>query len=283
MAAASDRRVFWPAVLTLWRREMVRFWREPNRVVSAVVTPLIFWIFLGAGLNELVKTPVQAAASGATSGAGASGGGYMAYFFVGMLTMILLFTAIFSTITVIEDRREGFLQAVMVAPVSRLAVVLGKVFGGATLATVQGAVLVVLWAVTAMFWPVVGQFPGWGAVALAVVVMFVLAMALTALGMCIAWPMDSTAGFHAIMMLVLMPMWFLSGAVFPLAKAPAWMQALMYLDPLTYGNSVLAETLQGAASPAALPISPAATVALMLVLSAGALWLAARIVAKPRG
>ena len=263
-----------PAMLTLWRREMVRFFRQRNRVIGAFATPLIFWLFLGSGLNEaMTLTPVG-------NGEAAEQMGYLAYFFPGSLVLIVMFTAIFSTISVIEDRKEGFLQGVLVAPAPRLAIVLGKVLGGASIATIQGTVFVLLWAGTSLVWPAVGSFPGVAALLLSVVVMFVLGIGLTGLGLCLAWPMDSTAGFHAIMNLLLMPMWFLCGAVFPIAKAPIWMQAMMYANPLTYGHSVLSQVLQGADTPAA-SVPPVPAVVVMVLFGLALVLLAGKQVNKP--
>ena len=140
--------------------------------------------------------------------------------------MILLFTAIFSTISIIEDRREGFLQSVLVAPVPRMAIVLGKVLGGTVLAFGQGLLFLLLA-------PLVGIRPTLAGFALALLIMLVLAFALTALGFCIAWRMSSTQGFHAIMNLFLMPMWFLSGALFPPRARWAGCEWVMRLNPLT--------------------------------------------------
>jgi ABC-2 type transport system permease protein len=186
--------------------------------------------------------------------------------------MILLFTAIFSTISVIEDRREGFLQSVLVSPASRLAIVLGKVLGGATIATLGAVVFLLLW-------PMVGAMPAPGMLALALLAMFVLAMGLTGLGLCVAWPMDSTAGFHAIMNLLLLPMWFLCGAVFPVATAPWWMKAVMYANPLTYGQAVVSGLLVGG-NPSGLAVPLPAAAAVMALFTAatiaGAAWLAGR-------
>jgi ABC-2 type transport system permease protein len=146
--------------------------------------------------------------------------------------MILLFTAIFSTISVIEDRREGFLQGVLVAPVSRMSIVLGKVLGGTILAFGQGLIFLILA-------PLIGIRLSIASFALAMIVMLVLSFALTALGLCIAWRMESTQGFHAIMNLFLMPMWFLSGALFPVAGAWRGLQMVMMINPLTYGLAAL--------------------------------------------
>jgi ABC-2 type transport system permease protein len=265
-----------PATATLWKREMVRFFRQKNRVVSALVTPVLMWIGLGAGLDKAF-VPVGSVAGGLEAGVSGGAGadaGYMAYFFPGTLSMILLFTAIFSTISVIEDRREGFMQGVLVAPIPRLAIVLGKVFGGASIAMIQALVFLLLW-------PLVGSFPGIGPALAAVGVLALLSIAMTAMGLCIAWPMDSTAAFHAVMMLVLMPMWFLCGAMFPLSSAQPWLRILMWANPLTYGQSVLSQTVLGYdAVQTGLPL--AVDVVLMLLFTAAVLAMAVKLVGKPR-
>jgi ABC-2 type transport system permease protein len=167
---------------------------------------------------------------------GPGGANYLQYFFPGTVLMILLFTAIFSTISIIEDRREGFLQSVLVAPVPRMAIVLGKVLGGSALAFGQGLLFL-------LFAPLVGVRPTAAGVAAALLVMAVVSFALTALGFCIAWRMSSTQGFHAIMNLFLMPMWFLSGALFPVENASAPLRWVMRLNPLTYGLTGLRQSL----------------------------------------
>lgn len=211
--------------LTLWWREMVRFFRQRDRVVGAMATPVVFWLLLGFGLGKSFQTP------GAPEGHG-----YLEYFFAGTLVMILLFTAIFSTISVIEDRREGFLQAVLVAPVGRFAIVLGKILGGTTLAFVQGLVFLALA-------PLLGLHLSVASLAWLVVVMFLVSFALTGLGFVIAWQMSSTQGFHAIMNLFLIPLWLLSGAVFPPDGAPVWLGWVMKANPLSYGVTALREGL----------------------------------------
>ena len=119
--------------LSLAQRELVRFIRQPNRVIGALATPIVFWLLIGAGMGH------------SFSGGGVTGDrGYMEYFFPGTIVMILLFTAIFSTISIIEDRREGFLQSVLVAPVPRMSIVLGKTLGGTVLATLQATLFLLL-------------------------------------------------------------------------------------------------------------------------------------------
>ena len=218
-------------------REVVRFVRDRNRVFGALVQPVIFWALFGAGLRASFHPP-----------AGETVGSYAAYLFPGTVVLILLFTAIFSTISLIEDRREGFLQGVLVAPVARSSIVLGKVLGGTTLALGQGT-LVLLCA------PIVGVETSPVAMLAAIPVLFVLAFALTSLSFCIAWRMDSTQGFHAIMTVLLMPLWLLSGAFFPAEGTPGWLGFLMRIDPLTYGLAAFRHTLAlgGGTPPSGIP------------------------------
>ncbi len=274
--------VFWPAALTLWRREMVRFFRQRNRVVSALVTPVLFWLMLGSGLNKSFQNVAVAPGSpnSADSAAGSTDSiGYMVYFFPGTVTMILLFTAIFSTITVIEDRREGFLQGVLVSPASRLSIAWGKVMGGASIAMIHALVFLLIWPFVAPQFSLGAELP---AMLAAIGVMAILAIGLTALGVCVAWPMDSTAAFHAVMMLFLMPMWFLSGAVFPVDTAPVGLQVIMLANPLTYGHEVFATVLSGGRASTGVPVNFWGCLAITLVCAFGAVGLAGRMVARPR-
>ena len=206
--------------LSLCRRELVRFLRQRHRIIGALATPLVFWLLIGGGMNRSFKSDMP------------GGETYLHYFFPGTVLMILLFTAIFSTISVIEDRREGFLQGVLVAPVSRMSIVLGKILGGTILAFGQGLVFLLLA-------PFVGIHLTVESFLLACLVMLLVSFALTALGLCIAWRMSSTQGFHAIMNLFLMPLWFLSGAMFPVSGAWRGLGMIMMLNPLTYGLAAL--------------------------------------------
>ena len=232
----------WPVVATLAQRELVRFFRQRTRVFGALGQPIIFWILFGTGLS--------------TARTGADDKLDFAHFFPGTLVMILLFTAIFATISIIEDRREGFLQGVLVAPVPRWAMMLGKVLGGTAIAMLQGIVFLLLgWLAGAIGWySVISTTPV--AVLAAILLMVVIAIALTALGFVIAWRMDSTQGFHAIMSVFLLPMWLLSGAFFPM-DVGGWIGAIVRLNPLTYGVAGLRHYLQnGVSDLAMLPSLP---------------------------
>lgn len=210
---------------TLWRREMVRFYRQPSRVVGALGSPLLFWLLIGSGIGHSFR-----------SGNEAGSGNYLEYFFPGTILMILLFTAIFSTISLIEDRREGFFQSVLVAPVSRASIVLGKILGGTSLALTQSLLFLLLS-------PFLGIHLGMLAWLKLLSVLFVSAFGLTGLGFLIAWQFNSVQGFHAVMNLLLMPLWILSGALFPEEGAFGWIKAVMKLNPLTYQNIALRQSL----------------------------------------
>ncbi len=214
--------------LTLWRREVVRFLRQPNRVFGAIGSPILFWLLLGSGVGRSFRAPAAVP--------GAAESHYLVYAFPGSLVLILLFTAIFSTISIIEDRKEGFLQSVLVAPVSRRVIVLGKVLGGTTLAFLQAAVFLALGATIGMSLEV-------GPLLATLAMLWILGMALTAMGFVIAWRMQSVQGFHAVMNFLLIPLWLLSGALFPPSGASTWMQWLIRLNPLTYGVAVVRRLL----------------------------------------
>jgi ABC-2 type transport system permease protein len=248
------------AVWTLWQRELVRFYRQPSRVVGALAPPVLFWLLIGAGLGPSFHAP------------GTAGTSYLAYFFPGVVILILLFTAIFAEISIIEDRREGFLQAVLVAPVPRASVVLGKVLGGTTLALAQSALFLLLG-------PAIGLgLSSAGALAALAAVLFLLAFALTSLACAIAWCLDSTQGFHAIMNLFLVPMWLLAGTLFPVAGAPGWLGTVMRANPLTYGVAALRRVLapSDANGLPALGVSVAVTAACAVLAFASAVWVASR-------
>ena len=250
----------WLPAMTLWRREMVRFLRQRNRVFAAVAQPALFWVLFGAGFSGSFKM------------GGSGDTGFLEFFFPGTVVLIVLFTAIFSTISIIEDRREGFLQSVLVAPVSRAGIALGKIAGGSSLALMQAAVFLALAPFAGIHLTVASVAATVGALAL-------VSFALTALGVIVAWPMSSTQGFHAIMMLVLMPMWLLSGAFFPLTGGQSWLGWIMRLNPLSYGVALVRHALyEGvpAAGTPSLAMSLGVTIAFALASFGVALFLVGR-------
>ncbi len=209
------------AVLALWGREVRKFVRERSRVVGALAQPLAFWLLLGFGFGGTFQMP-----------RGTASVPYLDYLFPGVVALVALFTAIFSTIYVVDERRSGFLQAALVAPVSRTAIVAGNVLGGTSLAAVQAF----------LFWlalPFVGRPYTLAGLALTLAGTALLALAFTALGFVMAWRVETTRGFHALMNVFLLPLWFLSGAAFPLAGAPPPLALLIRLNPVYYGVEVL--------------------------------------------
>lgn len=213
MSGAAAWAQEWGLASCLWKRELLRVGRERARWAGALAQPLLFWLIIGGGLSSTFR--IQ----------GAENVGSMQFFFPGILAMIVLFTTIFATISVIEDRQGGFLQSVLVAPGSRFALVLGKVAGVTTLALAQGGLFLLLS-------PLAG-FPlrdvRWAALLL---VALLACIGMTAMNFTVAWLMDSVQAYHAIMMIVLLPLWFLSGAMFPAPEG--FLGSLMLLNPLTY-------------------------------------------------
>ena len=237
----------WPAAGRLCWRELVRFFRQTNRVVGAIGQPVIFWALFGLGLDQSFRISETGKAAEVS---------FRQYYVPGTLALIVLFTAIFTTISIIEDRREGFLQSVLVAPVPRWSMVLGKLVGGTLIALFQALIFLVV-IVSIQGWPAVGdtvQLVG---------LLGVSAFSLTALGFVLAWRMDSTQGFHAVMSVLLFPMWLLSGAFFPLpvlGPDASWLHVglawLMKVNPLTYAVAGVRWLLSGPEVAQALGLPP---------------------------
>ena len=234
-------------VLTLWKRELVRFWREKSRVMGFVGSPLIFWFVIGSGFGNLE------------------------FFFPGALTMTVMFSAIFSTMSLIEDRREGFLLSMLVSPAPRSSMVLGKVLGSTTLAWLQGMLFLLFALLTNLKLSpevIVGVA---GA-------LFLVSFTFTVLGFLIAWQNVAVAEVIYAAMLVLFPLWMVSGALFPEEKAHGWMKVLMKVNPMTYGLAALRRMLDPLvpAGTPSLQTSLIVTAACGLLLLAASAWVADR-------
>jgi ABC-2 type transport system permease protein len=244
-APTSSNAWLWSSY-TLAVREVVRFLRQRSRVMSAVGQPIIFWFLFGAGLAGSFQM------GGADTTSGIS---FQEYFLPGVAVLIVLFTSIFSSISVIQDRNEGFLQGVLVAPVPRSSIVMGKVLGGTFLAMFQ-ALIFILMAPLLQF---IGLAPPMQlSVSIVSVLGAILFLTLISLGLCalgyfFAWKIDSVQGYHGVMSVVLLPMWLISGAFFPGDKS-VWLSWLMALNPLTYGVAGLRRVMSS--SPAAVAHLP---------------------------
>jgi ABC-2 type transport system permease protein len=264
-AAPSALRLNLAAVAVLVTRDLKRFFRQRSRVVGALVQPLIFWLVIGSGLGGSFRM------------AGAEGVSYVQYFYPGIVMLVVLFTSIFTTMSVIEDRHKGFLQAVLVAPASRLSLVLGKTLGGVAIALVQAALFLALM-------PLAGFDPravDWGH---ALSVLTLGAVGLSSVGFAIAWWLDSTQGYHVVMSVLLIPLWILSGAMFPAEGAAGVIAWLMRGNPMAYAVSGIRRALYGAHASAAGASAGSALVELAVLggFALVAILLAARVSQRER-
>ena len=245
------------ALQTIWAlcaREIIKFVRDRSRLLGAIVQPLGFWLLLGLGFQGTFQMPMDAAA----------GVGYIEF----------LFTAIFSTISIVEERQSGFLQAAVTAPTPRTALVVGNALGGTLLSTAQA--LLFLLAV-----PLVGLALHAAGLAFVVLISFVTGLSFTALGFTIAWRMETTRGFHAVMNLFLLPLWFLSGAMFPVEGASSVLRWLMVANPVTYAVSGIRHGLYGFAEAPATLASPLVCLTVTVGFAAVMMGLAVATVRRP--
>jgi ABC-2 type transport system permease protein len=206
---------------------MKRFVRSKSRIIGSVSMPLFFLLFLGFGLNSVVQLPEI-------------GGNYILFLVPGMISMSVMFTSVFSGIQVIWDKQFGFLKETLVAPVSRLKIMLGQTAGGATTAVLQGFIILVLSLFIGL------QVSGLTGFMIALLFMALVAVSFTAFGIAIASRMEDMTGFQLIMNFVVFPIFGLSGAMFPISSLPAWILPLTLLDPMTYGVEGIRYGLTGA-------------------------------------
>jgi ABC-2 type transport system permease protein len=222
-------------VYAIWLREVKLFLREPVRLVGMIGQPMLYLLIVGQGI-----------ASGLRLTESLSDVNYVLFIYPGIIGMSVLFTSMFSAISIIWDREFGFLKEVLVSPAPRWAVAVGKVFGGATVAMMQSVILIALG-------PIAGVVPTVLMVVQLVLLCFLISIAITSIGVAIAARMRSMQGFQMIMNFLVMPMYFLSGAMFPTATAPAWMRPMMTVNPLTYGVAALRGVVWTAAGKGAVP------------------------------
>jgi ABC-2 type transport system permease protein len=203
------------AISIVWRRELLRFKSDRLRAISSLIQPVLFLFVLGTGLSSLASHGMP------------PGVNFRTFIYPGILAMSVLFTAIFSAASIVWDREFGFLREMLVAPVSRSAIVIGKCLGGATVATLQGIVILILAGLAGvpydpiLFLTVIGE-------------LLLLSFTLTAFGVMMAARITQIQAFMALTQLLVMPLFFLSGALYPLNHLPAWLTVLTRLDPLTY-------------------------------------------------
>jgi ABC-2 type transport system permease protein len=263
-------------VYLIWYRDLLRWWRDRQRILPSLIQPVLYLFVFGVGLGSAIG------GAGAAGFGGLPGVDYTTFMYPGVLAMSVLFTAIFSSMSIMWDREFGFLKEIQVAPLSRSAVAIGKALGGSTVAMLQASVLLI-------FAPLVGVHLSVPVVLLLLGLMFLLAFALSGLGVAIASRMRSMEGFQAMINFVLMPILFLSGAFFPLQGLPAWLALLTRLDPAAYavdamrrvvliGSGVPEAAAAGLAIPSPFggPLPVAAEVLILALFSAVMLTLAVR-------
>ena len=255
-AAAVERSLTSPWIVTgvIVRRELILFVRQPARVAAAIGTPCLLWLFMASGFARSFRPERLGEAS------------YASYLLPGMMTLVAVFAAIFSSISIIQDRRDGWLQSVLVSPAPRWSIALGKTLGGAIVAWAQAALLLAAA-------PLLDIHLTFGAVMLALFAVAVTSVAMTAIGVAFAWRTETTAAFHAVMNLVFMPAWLLSGALFPPQGSSAWLALVVRLNPLSWCTQAIRDPLLGEPSFTALAAS--------LVFAGAALACATWIVSAP--
>ena len=220
-------------IYTIWLREMIRYVRSKSRIITSLAMPIIWLALLGTAIGGMVKeSPFLP-----------SGMNYVQYIAPGIIGMTILFTSIFSGISIIFDREFGFLKEILVAPVSRLSIVLGKAFGGTTTAMIQGMIMFFLAIMLGVkFTSELGFGIGF---VVTIVFMLLIGLSFVSIGIAIASKIESMEGFQMIMSFLIMPMFFLSGALYPIKTLPEWLKVLTYIDPLTYGIDGLRYAIQG--------------------------------------
>ncbi|MCL4875893.1 MAG: ABC transporter permease [Anaerolineae bacterium] len=220
-AAVLPKMICWEAVYGIWLRDIKKFWRERSRLLSGVARPVLWLLILGSSLKTAVSENTFSA-----------GVDYQQYIFPGVIGLTLIFSSLQSAMSIIWDREFGFLKEVLAAPVPRLSIVIGKSLGGASQATLQGII-------TMMFAPLIGLWLSPLTIAELILMMFMVSFALTAFGVVIASNMSSFEGFGTISNFVVMPMYFLSGAIYPTSTVPDWLKPIIIINPLSYGVDAL--------------------------------------------
>ena len=220
LAPVDTRMASLRAIYIIWYRDILRYWRDRWRLVASLAQPLLFLVVFGAGLSSALGRGTVFATTGGFS--------YIQFMYPGIIGMAILFTAIFGAMSIVWDREFGFLKEVLVAPIDRSAVAIGKALGSTTQAMIQGLILLVLA-------PFVGVKLSFLTVVELIPLAAVLAFGLSTFGVALASAMKSLQGFQVVMNFLMMPMFFLSGALFPLTNLPGWMTVLTRLDPASYG------------------------------------------------
>ncbi len=246
-------------VYTMWLREMLRFWRSKSRIVGSLATPLFFLVFLGAGFSSSFQV----------QGGGKFNPGYLA---PGLIGMAVLFASLMGGVSIIWDREFGFLKEILIAPVSRFFVALGKAVGGVTTAMLQGVlILIIAWLIGVKYTSILG-------VIASIPVMLISGIGFIGLGIALASVIESHEGYQMVMSFLTMPLVLLSGAFFPISNLPSWLSVLVYANPLTYGVEALRFCLLGSST---IPLSM--SIAVITLFALAMISLGGKMFGKMRG
>lgn len=218
------------AIYVLWLREMKRFMRSKSRIIGMLIRPLFFLFMMGLGFRNMPAEFIPGNI------------GYIQFLVPGIVGMTILFSSMFAGMSVLWDKEFGFLKEIMVAPVNRISIVIGRIAGGTTTGLIQGIIILFI----SLF---IGfKMPGILSILLSMVFMILISVAFIGLGLVFASKMKDIQGYSMIMGFIMMPIFLISGAMFPLRDLPAWMRFLAFLNPLTYGVDGLREVLAGVSS-----------------------------------
>jgi ABC-2 type transport system permease protein len=204
------------AIYTIWYRNVLKYFRMKSRIIGSLGMPFFFMVIIGFGLNSAVSLPGMQV-------------NYVEFIAPGIISMSILFSSMFSGVQLVIDKQIGFLKETLIAPVSRLHLMIGQTIGGATTAVLQGLLVFIISIIIGV------KMPTFSGIIISLVFMFLIGLSFTSLGIAFASRMEDTHGFQLIVNFVLFPVFFLSGALFPLDRIPDWLSFLTYLDPLTYG------------------------------------------------
>lgn len=229
-ANSAPRFIDIEAIWGILLRDVKKFWRERSRLLGGVARPILWLLILGGSLKAAINDQSMT-----------GGVDYQQYIFPGVIGLTLVFSSLQSAMSIIWDREFGFLKEVLAAPVPRLSIIIGKCLGGAAQATLQGII-------TLLFAPLIGLWLSPVAIVELIIMMFIVAFALTALGVVISANMESFEGFGTISNFVVMPMYFLSGAIYPTSNVPVWLKPLIVVNPLSYGVDALRHITVGVGS-----------------------------------
>lgn len=215
-------------VIAIWQRDLTKFFRDRARLFGSFTMPILFLLIFGGGMSGSMETMM----AGSMGNAAGGDFNYVEFVFPGIVAMTLLMTSVFSAMSIIEDKDFGYMKEILVSPISRVSIAVGKMLGAATVSTIQGIILFLLIPFLGLSYSIMSLIQ-------VIPFMFLLACALSGLGLLFASFIRSTQGFQMTVQILVMPMIFLSGALFPVSNMPAWMDVIVKINPITYGVDVM--------------------------------------------